>query len=84
MTDLPSFIGGASIVRNGGEANQLPGIMAYQLLSLIRGTAHLEIPLNGGSDTRRAIRECWEQRCLTLGIPFRAVGGHTLIIGSKP
>lgn len=54
----------------------------FELVMLGLGLAEKRIPLNGGSDTRRAARQYWQQVAAVLGIRYRA-NGTMVILGSS-
>ena len=78
------LIGGPATVVAGKNSNLLSKAAAKQWNQLLAGHAYMEIPLNGGSETRQEVREYWQEKCFILNIPFRAIGGWLVIVGNKP
>jgi hypothetical protein len=53
--------------------------------SLMRlGVAGRTIYLNGGSDTRRSVREFWAEYARARNIQFRNYGNCVLVVGGRP
>lgn len=48
------------------------------------GTAGLTVYLNGGSDTRRAVRDYWQEYARQRNIGFWTAGGCICVIGGPP
>ena len=70
MFDVVSGSDGAAYVRR----------KAYETTLLTYGCATFWIPLNGGSDTRRASRDFWEEFARARRIPLRT-SGCTIVVG---
>jgi hypothetical protein len=79
-----SLIGGAYAILSRDYRKRAKAERDAQMRALLVGEAHLVIPLNGGSDTRKGVREHWQDFCARAGIEFENIGGHTLRIGGKP
>lgn len=47
----------------GADSDDYQQRMAIQWLLILFGATTIEIPLSGGSDTRRGVREHWRERC---------------------
>lgn len=54
---------------------------AYELLALRSGSVVKTIPLNGGSDTRRATADYWREYAAALGIRCEVLGGCIVRLG---
>lgn len=65
----------------GASAGAMQQRQFFEDSLLQAGLARKEIPLNGGSDSRRAIRDVWMQRCLLSGVPFDGRAFQILIGG---
>jgi hypothetical protein len=79
----PALLCGFPVAKGGDGKNQANRI-AQQKALVLSGNAIIEIPLNGGSDTRRAVRESWKERAEAWGVGFKNIGNCYLIIGGRP
>ena len=82
--DQISLLGPIMPVVSGEDGSELIGEIAFQAQAVINGHAWLEIPLNGGRETRMEIKESWHNWCNVHGVKFTAIGGCMLVIGNKP
>lgn len=69
-------------VTTGKKERYLAGeLFSLKIDAICEGRGTYTVYLNGGSDTRRATREYWQQFAASLGVPCRVMGGCVVVIG---
>ena len=63
-----------------GEDRKAAGLIQAACLA---GLLQRWVPLNGGSDTRRDMREFYRQDAIAGLHPFQQLGGYAVVIGSR-
>lgn len=65
----------------GSESEAYQAMKAREEFLMCIGAAGRTIYLNGGSETRRAVREFWAEYARDRNIGFRTYGGCIVVVG---